>query len=279
MFWPSFRTVVSRCCACLLLVLPLACRTGAGSSAGVPATPGTVAPGTLGATANLPVHDPHSHAQPDRVRVRHVSLAMDLDFGARAVRATARLRFDRPDPAAPLVLDTNGLAIAAVTGLDGKPRPYQLGAEDKVRGTPLTITLSPGDTEVKIAYRTTEKSEALQWLAPEQTRDRKQPFLFTQGQSIYTRSWIPAAGLARDSHHLRRHRARPGRVDPGDERRAAGPRRRRRLALPHDRADPALPHRPGLRRHRLRAHLRSRRRVGGTVAAQPPATSSPTPNP
>ena len=116
---------------------------------------------------------------------------MDLDFGARAVRATARLRFDRPDPAAPLVLDTNGLAIVAVTGLDGKPRPHELGVADKVRGAPLTIKLEPGDSEVKIAYRTTERSEALQWLAPEQTRDRKQPFLFTQGQSIYTRSWIP----------------------------------------------------------------------------------------
>ena len=47
-----------------------------------------------------------------------------------------------PIPAAPLVLDTNGLAIAGVTGLDGKPRPYQLGAEDKVLGAPLTITLA-----------------------------------------------------------------------------------------------------------------------------------------
>jgi aminopeptidase N len=31
----------------------------------------------------------------------------------------------------------------------------------------------------------------MQWLGPEQTADRTHPYLFTQGQSILTRSWIP----------------------------------------------------------------------------------------
>ena len=44
---------------------------------------------------------------------------------------------------------------------------------------------------MRIRYRTTERSEAMQWLAPAQTAGGKQPFLFTQGQSILTRSWIP----------------------------------------------------------------------------------------
>ena len=58
-------------------------------------------------------------------------------------------------------------------------------------GSALTITLGRGDSKVRIAYHTTEKSAALQWLAAEQTRDRKHPFLFTQGEAIFTRTWIP----------------------------------------------------------------------------------------
>ena len=116
---------------------------------------------------------------------------MDLDFGARVVRATAGSASIARIPTAPLVLDTTGPGHRRRHRPGRQAAPFQLGAEDKVRGAPLTITLSPGDKEVKIAYRTTAGAEALQWLAPEQTRDRKQPFLFTQGQSIYTRSWIP----------------------------------------------------------------------------------------
>jgi leukotriene-A4 hydrolase len=144
-------------------------------------------PSTAGAVAM----DQHSHAEPQRVRSRHVSLDLNLDFAARQVRGTVVISFDRPDPAAPLVLDAQGLVIEGVSGEDGGPRPFQLGPEDPKIGAALTITLAPADRAIKIAYHTTDKAEALQWLAPEQTRDRKQPFLFTQGESILTRTWIP----------------------------------------------------------------------------------------
>jgi aminopeptidase N len=90
-----------------------------------------------------------------------------------------------------LVLDSQALVIDGVTGEDGKVRPWNLGPEDPRIGAALTITLEPGATKVRVAYHTTDKSAALQWLAPDQTRDRKQPFLFTQGESILTRTWIP----------------------------------------------------------------------------------------
>jgi len=142
------------------------------------------APGTI-------VRDPHSFAEPNRARVTHVSLELELDFGAREARGTVVLQVERPEPAAPLVLDTHALVIDEVTGGDGTPRRFHLGPEVERFGEPLVIELASGDREVRVRYRTTERSEALQWLSPAQTADGTDPFLFTQGQSILTRSWIP----------------------------------------------------------------------------------------
>jgi aminopeptidase N len=135
--------------------------------------------------------DTHSHAEPNRVRARHVSLDLELDFAHHRVRGSALVSFDRLDPAAPLILDGQGLVIEGVAGEDGSARTWQVGPEDPNIGSAITIPLAPADRAVNIAYHTTERSAALQWLEPEQTRDRRQPFLFTQGESIFTRSWIP----------------------------------------------------------------------------------------
>ncbi|MCA8958330.1 MAG: M1 family metallopeptidase, partial [Planctomycetes bacterium] len=42
-----------------------------------------------------------------------------------------------------------------------------------------------------IHYATSPEARALQWLTKEQTAGGKQPFLYTQGQAILTRSWVP----------------------------------------------------------------------------------------
>jgi leukotriene-A4 hydrolase len=151
--------------------------------------PGNLSPANFAVLSEK--RDRLSQAEPPRVVVRHVALDLTVDFAAKVVRGAAELSFDRPDPAAPLVVDTLALQIAAVTGADGRPRTFALGKADPVMGQALTITLTPTDRKITIRYQTTAGSEALQWLAAAQTRDRKQPFVFTQGQSILTRSWIP----------------------------------------------------------------------------------------
>jgi aminopeptidase N len=135
--------------------------------------------------------DEHSHAEPNRVRVSHVSLDLELDFEARSARGSCRLLLARIDPAAPLMLDSKGLVIQAVEGDDGTPRTYDLGAEHDNLGAPLRIELAPKDEAIVVRYQTPPGAEAMQWLAPEQTAHGARSFLFTQGQAVFTRTWIP----------------------------------------------------------------------------------------
>lgn len=136
-------------------------------------------------------HDQHSLSRPNEVRVTHVDLDLAVDFVAKQLRGEARLELVRFDPEAPLVLDTQALTILGVLGEDGQVRDYKLGAEQGRLGRPLTIQLQPGDEAVRVRYTTGAEGEAVQWLGPEQTAGQVQPFLFTQGQAILTRSWIP----------------------------------------------------------------------------------------
>jgi len=154
--------------------------------------------GALAACAGVPRDVPpsipmdiHSHCEPERVRVTHASLDLEIDHAKKEIRGAVVLSLDRHDKESPLILDVKGLAIETVTGSDGGVRLWQIGPEDKNIGSALAIQLVWADTSVRVVYRTTERAEALQWLEPDQTADRAAPFLFTQGQSIFTRTWIP----------------------------------------------------------------------------------------
>jgi leukotriene-A4 hydrolase len=141
--------------------------------------------------AQEPVMDSHSHGNPRQVRVTHVSLDLALDFERKTAAGLALLRIERTDRKAPLVLDCKGYTIDSVQGDDGSAREFKFGTEDKLLGAPVQIQLKGDDQAVRVRYRTKPEADALQWLLPEQTAGGKRPFLFTQGQAILTRSWIP----------------------------------------------------------------------------------------
>src|SRR5688572_4273669 len=145
-------------------------------------------------SARAGTRDIHSFGNPAAERVTHASLDLTLDFAARSAYGTVELALTRTDRTAPLVLDTYELAIEAVTSAAGTNLTWRLGepaAGAERFGRPLTIRLRHSDERVRIRYRTSPAAEAMQWLQPAQTAGGRQPFLFTQGQSILTRSWIP----------------------------------------------------------------------------------------
>ncbi|MCA8830645.1 M1 family metallopeptidase [Hymenobacter pini] len=137
--------------------------------------------------------DPHSHARPAEVSVHHLQLELTVDFAARVLRGAATWQLTRSGTkATELLLDTRDLHIEAVT-LNGGPEQvaFEQEAADVVLGQALRIPLRPDTTAVTIRYQTSPQAAALQWLSPEQTAGRQQPFLFTQSQAILARTWLP----------------------------------------------------------------------------------------
>src|SRR5262245_13252652 len=134
--------------------------------------------------------DIHSFAKPADARVTHVALDLRADMQAHELRGTATLTVGRRAGATELVLDTRDLDIEKVTDGGGGALEHVLGDADPIKGRPLTGKLGR-DGPVVITYKTRPMAAALQWLAPEQTAGKRQPYLFSQGQAILTRTWIP----------------------------------------------------------------------------------------
>ncbi len=142
------------------------------------------------------VKDVHSYSEPDKFRVRHLDLDLDVSFSRRQLNGVATLSIERFDRTADsLILDTRDLAIHTLAGSpDGSnfsSRVHDVGSRDHLLGSPLSIRLRPNDQFVRISFSTSTNASALQWLEPEQTASGRLPFLFTQSQEIHARSWLP----------------------------------------------------------------------------------------
>lgn len=135
--------------------------------------------------------DPHSFARPLEARVTHVDLDLRFDFAAKAVTGTATLDVDRKPTAKEIVLDSDGYQVSAVTdAATGAPLAFRFGATQNAIGRPLTIQLAPGTSKIRVTYSARDAA-ALQWLTPAQTAGKQKPYLFSQGQAILNRTWIP----------------------------------------------------------------------------------------
>ncbi len=136
------------------------------------------------------VKDVHTYAQPDEARVKHLNWNANVDFENQKISAVAEWQIETSDNADEIIFDVYELEIKEVTA-DGQPAEYDLGDFEEHLGKPLSIKISPETKKVSITYETGEDARALQFLDPEQTAGKKQPFLFTQSQAILARTWIP----------------------------------------------------------------------------------------
>lgn len=153
--------------------------------------------------------DPHSFANHDQVVIDHLVLDLDVDLRRRVLDGHVVLDLAPADGASGdgagmegaraerIVLDTRQIDIRDVNrvGDDGvlEPLSWRLGEGDPDQpylGRPLAIALPAGVDRVRIDYTTSPDAYGLQWLDGQQTLSG-QPFLFSQSQPIFARTWVP----------------------------------------------------------------------------------------
>lgn len=138
------------------------------------------------------VVDEHSYSKPELAVVKHLDLDIKVDFDTQTISGKASWTIDNSSKGNEIIFDENTLNITKVTlGDDEKETKFELGKDVEFHGKPLHITIEPNTTKVNIYYNTTKDAVALQWLKPEQTADKKKPFVFSQGESVWSRTWIP----------------------------------------------------------------------------------------
>lgn len=138
------------------------------------------------------VTDEHTYSKPELAVVKHLDLDIKVDFDTQTISGKASWLIDNISKGNEIIFDENTLNITKVTlGDDEKETKFELGKDVEFHGKPLHITIEPNTTKVNIYYSTTKDAVALQWLKPEQTADKKKPFLFSQGESVWSRTWIP----------------------------------------------------------------------------------------
>lgn len=148
-----------------------------------------------------PTRDLHSFANIQEVSTPHLHLSLTVNFAEQQLFGSAEYELDFHSPAGQaasneLVLDTEGLLIQYVEVLtrgdnQWQLAQYQLGEADPVLGRALQIQLPEGAIKVKVHYATSPNATGLDWVEPAGTAGGEQPFLYSQSQPHYARTWIP----------------------------------------------------------------------------------------
>lgn len=176
------RSILAAGCAALML--------GAAPSALA------LAPQAAAAAAVAPIlttpeaKDSLTFARPEIGRVTHVDLDLAVDFASQTLSGTATLSVLAQPGAKEIILDSENLGVSRVTDDKGRALKWSIGRAEAGKGAPLTIKLN-GATRIVVHYTAQKGASALQWLPPELTAGKQKPFLFSQGQAIHNRSWVP----------------------------------------------------------------------------------------
>lgn len=135
--------------------------------------------------------DTHTFSSKSDVRVEHLHLDIEVNFQEKKLNGFALYDLKKGYHDDTLHLDVKSLKIISVLNPEtGESLNFKEHIGNKIMGNDLAVYVK-GVSKVKINYETSADAAALQWLSPEQTAGKKDPFLFTQSQAILARTWLP----------------------------------------------------------------------------------------
>lgn len=135
--------------------------------------------------------DWHTLSNADSVKVSHLHLDIAVSFEDKKIKGSAHWTFDNLKKSNSIVFDSQDLLIDSIILDDGSKAAFSLGKTDTILGTALRVPIKLTSKALTIYYQTGTHPIALQWLDPAQTFGKTKPFLYTQSESIYARSWLP----------------------------------------------------------------------------------------
>ncbi|XP_046356909.2 leukotriene A-4 hydrolase-like isoform X2 [Haliotis rufescens] len=140
--------------------------------------------------------DPCSFSRPDLCAVVHADLDISVNFDKKVISGTVHITVEKKQAGVEtIILDTRDVTVTQVSDKDsGQELTYSLGEPTGTFGSKLEIKLPNGNGKkytLSIKYATSPKCSALQWLRPEQTAGKRQPYLFSQCEAIHARSLFP----------------------------------------------------------------------------------------
>lgn len=144
------------------------------------------------ATDTTRARDTHTLSNADSIMMQHLFLDINVSFEQKRISGRADWTIENKTGAAELHLDSYALQVDSVL-VDGVKVAHTFAAAVPHLGSRLNIPIKPASRLVSIFYATGDSARALQWLAPQQTLSKTAPFLYTQSESIYARSWVPCA--------------------------------------------------------------------------------------
>ncbi|CAH8535093.1 unnamed protein product [Schistosoma guineensis] len=137
-----------------------------------------------------------SYSDPSVYTTDKLEIDWKINFNAQTISGSVNIFLKKvcPDSLNPnILLDTRNLKIHSVH-VNSEPVKWHLKPITvQAFGSCLEIIPNTASNryDVKIDYETSPHSSALQWLGPQLTADRRQPFMFSQCQAIHARSLLP----------------------------------------------------------------------------------------